>query len=155
MASLRAQILEMVRQKLEAVRVDLDFTSLLVNPRTAIGTDQLDALLLLHGGDRDPEWLTGGSEDHWLEFGVGWMVRETAAGTAEAQLDAAFVAVSDALTDPADVQLGALAVEIQRGAVSEPQIGRASDGAHVLAGQFCDFAVRYFTREGDASNPGP
>lgn len=155
MASLRAQIFAAVRAKLETVRVALGFASLLENPRTAIGTDQLDALLLLHGGDREPDWLTGATEEHWLEFGVGWMVRETVAGGAEAQLDAAFVAVSDALTDPADVQLGGLVVEIQRGALSEPQVGRAADGAHILAGQFCDFAVRYMAREGDASTAGP
>lgn len=155
MASLRAQILEVVREKLEAVRVELDFASLLVNPRSAIGTDQLDAILLLHGGDTARDWLTAGAEERWVEFGVGWMVRETASGTAEAQLDAVYVAVTDALTDPTDVQLGGLAVEIVCSAVSEPQIGRAADGAHILAGQFCDFAVRYFTREGDASTPGP
>lgn len=155
MASLRAQILAAVKAKLDAVKADLEFTSVLVNPRTPIGTDQLDALLLLHGGDREPDWLTGSVEEVWLEFGVGWMVRETADGSAEAQLDAAFVAVSDALTDPDDVQLSGLVVEIRRGALSEPQIGRAMDGADVLAGQFCDFAARYMAREGDASTPGP
>ncbi|AKM09875.1 hypothetical protein [Croceicoccus naphthovorans] len=155
MASVRMQIYAAVKAKLDAVRSALAFNGVIVNPREPIGVDQMDALILMHGGDRDPNWLTGGIEDRWLEIGVGWMLRETTEGSAEEQLDAALVAVCDALTDPDDVQLGGLAVEVMLTGIEEPQIGRAADGAHVLAGQFCEFAVRYMTREGDASTPAP
>lgn len=155
MPSVRAQILAAVKAKLEEVAVALDFTTVIENPREVIGDDQLDAIVLLHGGDREPSGLTGHVEQRWLEFSVGWMVNETGAGTAEVQLDAAMVAISDKLMDPDDVQLGGLAVAIEQGAISDPVIGRGMTGARMLAGQSMDFSVQYWAREGDASAVGP
>lgn len=155
MASVRAQILAAVLVKLGQVRVALLWTSVLRNPREPVGEDQLNAIVLMDGGDREPVTLTGGVEQNDLEFSVGLLVQETAIATAEDLLDAGFVAVADALLDPTDIQLGGLAIGIVRGAVSDPVIGRGPQGARVLGGQSIDFTVQYLAREGDASTPGP
>lgn len=156
MASVRSQILNAVEIKLEEVRAALAWTSLVVNPRVEVGEDQWNALVLFHGGDREPASLTGHRELRWLEFSVAWIVRESASATAEELLDAGLVAVSDALLDPADIQLSGLAVAIEQGAISEPVIGPASrNGARILGGQAMDFAVQYMAVEGDASTAGP
>lgn len=156
MASVRAQIFAAVKTKLDGVVLALAWNgSVHVNPREPLGDDQLSALVLLHGGDRTPQGLTGHVEQCWAEFSVGLMVREGDGETAEELLDAGFVAVSDALLDPADIQLSGLAVAIERGEVSDPVIGRAKGGARVLGGQSIEFAVQYWEREGDASTPGP
>ncbi|MCT2398526.1 hypothetical protein [Novosphingobium mangrovi (ex Huang et al. 2023)] len=155
MASVRAQIFAAVKAKLETVKADLSFQSVLVNPREEVGEDQMNALLFWHGGDLEPDGLTGHVDRRQLEFTVGWMVRETSATPAEDLLDAAFVAVSDALMNPADIQLSGLAIAITQGALSDPMIGRARSGALILGGQACDFAVEYLAREGDASTVSP
>lgn len=155
MASVRAQILAAVEVKLETVRASLAWQSLIRNPREVIGEDQLNALVLMDGGDREPNPLTGHVEERWLEFSVGWMVRETASDPAETLLDAGLVAISDTLLDPADIQLGALATGIEMTGISDPLIGRAPQGSRILGGQSMDFAARYMAREGDASTPGP
>ena len=155
MASLRAQIFAAVAAKLETVRQTLDWTSLLVNPRDDVGEDQLNAVLLAHGGDREPSALTGHVEMAWLEFSAGMMVMESAAASAEELLDAGFVAICDALLDRMDIQLSGLAVGIERGAVSDPVFGRGPKGARILGGQSIDFIVQYLVREGDASCVGP
>lgn len=156
MSSVRAQILAAVAAKLEAVRVALNWATLVRNPREPIGEDQLNALVQMDGGDREPGSLTGHVERCTLEFSVGWMAMEREGGpSAEELLDAAFVAISDALLDPADIQLGGLAIAIERLGISDPLIGRGPSGARILAGQSMDFAVEYMAREGDASTPGP
>jgi hypothetical protein len=155
MPSVRAQILAAVEAKLESVRVALSWQSVLRNPRETIGEDQMNAILLMDGGDREPAALTGFVELCWLEFSTGVMVKETAGHAAEDLLDAGYVAISDALLDPTDLQLGGLAVAIQRQAISDPMIGRGPTGARIIAGQSIDFAIQYMAREGDASTPGP
>ena len=155
MASVRAQILAAVKAKLDQVKTDLDWATVVVNPREPIGEDQLNALVLMHGGDREPSNLTGHVERRTLEFSVGWMAKEATGATAEELLDAALVAISDALLDPSDVQLSGLAIAIEQLAISEPLIGRGQNGARILAGQSMDFAVEYMVVEGDASTPGP
>jgi hypothetical protein len=155
MASVRAQIMAAVLAKLDAVRAGLSWNTVLRNPRGMVGEDQLPAIVVMDGGDREPKGLTGNVEDCWLEFSVGWMLAESEEDTAEALLDAAFVAINDALLDPDDVQLGGLAVAIRREAISDPMFGRAPQGAVIMAGQSMDFAVQYFVREGDASSPAP
>jgi hypothetical protein len=59
------------------------------------------------------------------------------------------------LLDPADIQLGGLAIGIARGAISDPGIGRSAKGARIIGAQSMDFTVQYLAREGDASTPGP
>jgi hypothetical protein len=86
----------------------------------------MNALMLMDGGDREPAGLTGNVEMCWLEFSVGMMVKETAGNAAEDLLDAGVVAISDALLDPTDIQLGGLAVGIQRQGISDPVIGRGA-----------------------------
>ncbi len=155
MASVRAQILALVEVKLGLVAEALDWAGVLRNPRDPVGEDQLNAIVQMDGGDRDPNGLTGRVEQRWLEFSVGLLVQQTSTATAEELLDDGLVAVSDSLLDPTDIQLGALAVGIEQGAVSDPVIGRAQDGGRVLGGQSIDFTVQYLAREGDASTPGP
>lgn len=155
MASLRSQILTVVEGKLDQVVTDLSMTIRITNPRELVGQDQMDALIFWHGGDREPAGLTGHVDRRWLEFSVGWMVLETDSKTAEARLDEVYVAVSDALMDPSDIQLTGLAVSIEQGTLSDPVIGRGPEGARIMGGQACDFAVEYFAREGDASSVGP
>lgn len=155
MASVRKQILDAIEDKLDAVRIDLAWNALVHNPREPIGDDQFDALVMMDGGDRAPMGLTGHVEQRWLEFSVGLMVLDTSAASAESKLDAGYVAVCDALLDPADIQLGGLAVDIQLGGVSDPMFGRAQSGARVVGGQSIDFMVQYLASEGDASSVAP
>jgi hypothetical protein len=154
-ASVRAQIFAAVEAKLADVLATLAWTTLLVNPRDPVGEDQLDAIVLMHGGEPEPDGLTGRVDRRTLEFSVAWLVRERGGSTAEELLDAGFVAISDALLDPADIQLSNLAVAIAQGGVSDPAIGRAEKGARILGGQTMDFTVEYYAREGDASTAGP
>lgn len=155
MSSVRKQILDTVEAKLAIVLADLAWQTLLVNPREEVGEDQLNAIVMMHGGDRDPDGLTGHVEMAWLEFSVGWLIQEAGGPTAEELLDAGYVAISDALLDPDDVQLAGLAVAIRRGAMSDPMIGRAQTGARIVGGQAMDFSVQYLAREGDTSTAGP
>lgn len=155
MASVRAQLFDLVEAKLEGVREALDWAALLRNPVEPVGEDQCNALVLLDGGDRAPQGLTGHVERRWLEFSVGMIVREAEGTRAHQLLDAGFVAVVNALCDPADIQLSQLAVAIEMGALSDPVIGRAPQGARVMGGQSIDFSIEYLAREGDAETPGP
>ena len=155
MTSLRGQIFDAIAAKLEAVRAALDWQTLLRNPREPVGEDQMNALVLAVGGDLPPDGLTGYVEQNAAEFAVGLVVLETDDATAEELLDAGFVAVSDALIDPDDIQLGGLAIDIRRGAMSPPYIGRSLDGARIVGVQEIEFTVAYLSREGDASSVGP
>lgn len=159
MASVRAQIFAAAFAKLEAVRAAIEWKSCLRNPRDTIGVDQMPAIVMMDGGDREPASLTGHVSDNELEFSVGLLVAERArAGDgekAEDLLDAGYVAVSNALLDPTDIQLGGLAVGIFRGAITDPVVGRPDKGAQYFGGQAVDFRVQYFEREGDAEQVGP
>lgn len=155
MSSLRAQILAVVATKLEAVRDALDWATLLANPREPVGEDQVNAIVFIHGGDREPVTLTGGVEIREMDFSVAWLIQETASDSAETLLDDGYVAISDALLDPGDMQLSGLAIGILQGAISEPTIGRSANGGRILGGQSVDFTVQYLAREGDASTPAP
>lgn len=155
MTSLRGQIFAYIETKLGTVKTALGWQSLLINPREAVGEDQMNALAFGHGGDREPEGLTGHVESDMAEFSVGMVVMETGSASVEEMLDAGYVAVCDTLTDPADIQLGGLASDVRRGAVSSPYIGRSKDGARVVGVQVIDFTVAYLSREGDASSVGP
>jgi hypothetical protein len=155
MASVRAQILSAVTAKLEAVQADLGWKATLRNPRESLGEDQFNAIVQMDGGDREPIGLTGHAEQDTLEFSVAWFVMEAGGDSAEDLLDAGFVAIADALLDPADIQLGGLAIGIARGAISDPGIGRSAKGARIIGAQSMDFTVQYLAREGDASTPGP
>jgi hypothetical protein len=154
-ASVRAQILAVVAAQLDEVREDLEWAGVHRNPREVLGEGQMNALILWDGGDSEPSGLTSHVEQNELEFTVGLLIHEVAGQTAEELLDAGLVAVCDKLLDPANIQLGGLAVSIARGAISEPVIGRADKGSRYGGGQAIDFTVRYMTREGDASTPGP
>lgn len=155
MASVRAQIFAEVEARLATVRETLEWATLLRNPREPVGEDQMNALVLLHGGEREPGSLTGHVETRALDFSVGLLVIERDGALAEELLDAGFVAVADALLDPSGIQLGGLASSIAMGAVSDPLIGRGAQGARAVGGQSIDFTVEYWGREGDASVPGP
>jgi hypothetical protein len=155
MASLRAQIMAAAQAKLQVVVELLDWTTLIRNPREPLGEDQLNAVILMDGGDREPAGLTGHVSESWLEFSVAMLVKESLSASAEDLLDAGFVAISNALLDPDDIQLGGLVIEIRRGAISDPSIGRAQQGARIMGGQAIDFTVHYLEREGDAELPGP
>lgn len=155
MASVRYQIFDAVEDKLELVRDALDWALVLRDPRVPVGEDQMNALVLGTGGDMVPGSLTGHVATHELEFSVGLIVLETESDCAEALLDAGFVAVSNALLDPLDIQLGGLAVDIRRGAMSPPIIGTAKAGARIVGVQEIEFTVNYWAREGDAELPGP
>ena len=155
MASVRKQILDAVEAKLEAVRVALGWNTLVHNPREPVGDDQFDALVMMDGGDLAPMGLTGHVEQRWLEFSVGLMVRDRSDASAEEKLDAGYVAVCDALLNPADIQLGGLAIDIQLGGVGDPMFGRAQSGARVVGGQSMEFMVQYLAAEGAASVVGP
>lgn len=155
MASLRAQIIATVMSKLDQARDDLGWKTLLRNPREPVGEDQFNAILLGEGGDDEPESLTGHVEHSELDFSVGMLVQETATMTAEELLDAGFVAIVDGLINPADIQLGGIAIGIRRGAMSPPYIGRSAQGARIVGAQSIDFTVQYLAREGDASTAAP
>lgn len=155
MTSLRRQILTRVEQKLDAVLADLAWKERVTNPREPIGEDQMNTLVLMHGGDVTPSGLTGDVEQRWLEFSVGWLVLETAAKSAEVLLDEGYVAIHDALLDPADIQLAQLAIAIRMEDISDPMIGRSPSGARIVGGQAMDFRVQYLAREGDAASAAP
>lgn len=160
MASVRAQIFAKVEEKLTAVLDDLEWTTFKRNPRDPLGVDEMNGIVMMDGGDREPDGLTGGVGDCMLEFSVGMIVIERAGGsedapTAEGMLDDGFVKISNKLLDPNDIQLGGLAVGISRGALSDPVYGRPEKGAQWFGGQVIDFTVQYFEREGDAEAVGP
>ena len=155
MPSVRMQAFLAIEAKLALVLQALDWSTLVVNPRGELGEDQLNALVLMYGGENEPNSLTGFVEQRVADFSVGMMVRETQGETLEQLLDAGFVAVSDALIDPTDIQLGGLVNDVRMGAVSDPVYGRVDDGARLIGGQVIDFSIGYLAREGDASTPGP
>jgi hypothetical protein len=155
MASVRAQIFARVQTKLEAVSAALGWKGVLRNPREPLGEDQFNTIVLMDGGDREPSGLTGHAEQDTLEFSVAWFVIEAGGESAEDLLDTGFVAIADALIDPDDIQLGGIASGIERGAISDPGIGRSTKGARIIGAQSMDFSVKYLGREGDASTPGP
>lgn len=155
MASVRLQAFLAIEEKLELVLQALDWNRLIINPRVSLGEVDLDALVMMYGGDNEPSALTGFVEQRSADFSVGLMVRETQTMTLEQMLDAGFVAVSDALIDPSDIQLGGLVCDVRMGAVSDPVYGRAEQGARLVGGQVIDFSINYQVREGDASTPGP
>jgi len=155
MASVRRQLFDAIAAKLEAVRVDLDWKTVLRNPRKAVGEDQMNAIALDEGGEPEPDDLTGNVEINMADFAVGMVVMETGADSAEDLLDRGFVAICDALQDPDDIQLGGLAIGVLRGGMSRPFIGTSVTGARVVGIQTINFTVQYMAREGDASTPGP
>ena len=155
MASVRRQAFAAVEAKLEIVRALLDWRTLVINPRAPIGEDQMNALLLAYGGDDEPEDLTGFVEQHRAGFSVGLVVMESGAERAEDLLDAGFVAVSNAVIDPADIQLGGLVIDVRRGAMSPPFIGTSTSGARIVGVQEIEFSMQYMAREGAAEIPGP
>lgn len=155
MASVREQILQAVFAKLEEVRDDLNWQRAVRNPRDALPEGDLNAVVQMDGGLRDPRGLTGHVEENGLEFSVGLLVKESSAETAEALLDAGYVAVKDKLLDPDDIQLGGIASGIEALGGSDPIFGRPQGGARILGGMTLDFMVRFYEREGDASTPAP
>lgn len=156
MSSVREQILGgKIMAKLDAVKVALGWAKVIRNPRGAIGEEELNAIVLMDGGERPPQGLTGFVDDRTLDFSIGLLVQEADGKTIEQLLDAGLVAVTDALIDPLDIQLGGLAVGIDQGETSDPVIGRQQGGARYLGGIAMDFSVRYLAREGDASTPAP
>ena len=155
MASVRRQAFAAIEAKLEIVRALLDWRTLVINPRVPIGDDQMNALVLAYGGDDEPEDLTGFVEQHRAGFSIGLVVMETGAERAEDLLDAGFVAVSNAVVDPADIQLGGLVIDVRRGAMSPPFIGASTSGARIVGVQEIEFSMQYMAREGAAETPGP
>lgn len=155
MASVRFQALAAIEAKLEVVRGTLDWLKVIRDPREPIGEDQLNALVLATGGEMEPDSLTGHVAIVRAEFSVGLMVIESASQSAEELLDAGFVAVSNALTDPDDMQLGGLVNSVLRKGMSAAMIGRGLAGARIIGAQSIDFEFEYMTREGNAEVPGP
>lgn len=155
MASVRRQIFDAVEAKLEAVRADLGWKTVLRNPSEPVGEDQMDAIVFDEGGEPEPGDLTGSVETNESDFTVGMVVAESSTAKAYVLLDDGFVAICDALQDPNDIQLGGLAIGVLRGALSKPYVGRSVSGARIVGVQTIGFTVQYMTREGDASTPGP
>lgn len=155
MASVRQQAYARIEAKLELVRAALDWSAVLRDPRVAVGEDQMNALVLGTGGDAEPGSLTGHVATHTAEFAVGLVVIERAGVSAEELLDQGFVAVSNALLDPLDVQLGGLVVDVRRGALSPALVGQGESGGRVIGVQEIGFSFDYWTREGDEETPGP
>lgn len=157
MSSVREQILQAVFAKVEAVRAALEWATAERNPSDPLGDDRLNALVMFDGGLLDPRGLTGGVEEGEVEFSIGLIIREkeSAGLSKEALIDAGFVAVMDALLDPADIQLGGLVEMIEARGGSDPVYGRTEKGARVVGGLVMDFSARFLTREGDASQVGP
>lgn len=153
MGSLRAQLSAAVMDRLDAVREALEWQSLIRNPRDPLGEDQLNAIVMMDGGEPDPEGLTGHVEENRFEFSVALMVIEPTDGDTpfEDLLDDGYVAVCNALLDPDNIQFDGLAIGIDRGAVGEPGYGRSSGSARIMAGQAIDFVIRYWGVEGDVS----
>ncbi len=155
MASLGEQIRLDVMELLEQCRVALDWRTLERNPREPVGEDQLNAILFMDGDEMEPDSLTGGVETCMLDFIVGVLVLETeSSGTMEEQLDAAWVRICDTLVNPANIQLGGLAVDIEKMGKTRPNYGRAAQSGRLGAEQFMEFRVQYWGREGDASVTG-
>lgn len=156
MSSVRKQIFDyVVDTKLAAVAAALGWPSVLRDPRVPVGEDQMNALVFGSGGELEPDSLTGHVETCVAEFSVGLVVIEADGASAEELLDAGFVAVCDALLDPDDIQLGGLAVDVRRGAMSPPFVGKGQSGARIVGVQEIGFFVSYWAREGDASAVGP
>lgn len=155
MASVRQQGFAAIAAKLDQVRQDLDWPTLIRNPRGPVGEDQMNALLMATGGEPEPDSLTSHVSTHWAEFSVGMVVMEADGAIAEDLLDAGFVAVCNALLDPADIQLGGLVVQVRRQGMSPPFFGRSEQGKRIVGTQSIDFAFEYWAREGDAEQPGP
>lgn len=155
MPSVRMQAFLAIEAKLQLVLQALDWKTLVVNPRSDLGEDQLNVLVLMYGGEDPPAGLTGFVEQRVADFSVGMMVVETQSASLEQMLDDGFVAISDALIDPNDIQLGGLVNDVRMGAVSDPVYGRSENGARLIGGQVIDFSIGYLAREGDASTPGP
>lgn len=155
MPSVREQILQAVLAKLESVRDALSWKTAIRNPREPLGEDQINAIVMMDGGGDEPQGLSGYVEECEVEFSVGILVAETTTAPAELLLDAGYLAIVNKLIDPADIQLGGLAVGVKKGAEGEPVFGRPEGGARILGAMAIDFSVRYMTKEGDASTPAP
>jgi hypothetical protein len=159
MASVQEQIFEAVAAKLEQVVADLGWTTFIRNPRDIVGVDQMPAIVMVDGGSPEPGSLTSSVATAAAEFSTGLLVAEKAGAegneVAEKLLDKGRVAVSNALLDPEDSQLGGLAVGIFRGAMSDPLYGRPDKGAQWFGGQATDWRAEYWEREGDAEAVGP
>lgn len=155
MASVRFQGFAAIEAKLASVRDALGWLSVLRDPRGPVGEDQMNALVLGTGGEPEPDALTGYVATHWADFAVGLVVIERDSTSAEELLDAGFVAVCDALLDPADIQLGGLVVQVKRLGMSPPFVGKGESGSKMIGVQSIDFGFEYWAREGDASTPGP
>lgn len=155
MASVRFQMFDAIEAKLQDVRDALGWNAVLRDPRNPVGEDQMNALLLATGADLEPDALTGQVQAHTAEFSVGMVVLESEAASAEVLLDTGFVAVCDALEDPADMQLGGLIVGLWRGGLSPAFIGLGEEGGRIIGVQEIQFRAQYWTREGDVSSPGP
>lgn len=155
MASVAEQIRLAVMDKLEQCLAALDWRTLQRNPRDTFDEKQLNAIVLFDGDEMAPDSLTGSVEDSALEFIVGLLVMENGEDTIEQLLDAGWVSVCDTLVDPADIQLGGLAIDIKKLGKSAPLYGRAAQSARIGAEQFMEFRVQYHAREGDASTVGP
>lgn len=160
MASVRYQIGDAIEAKLAAVLIDLSWKTVIRDPREAVDEDQMNAIVMATGGEPEPDSLTGHVGTYEAEFEIGLVVLETSDATAEELLDQGFVAVCDTLLDPDDIQLGGLAISIQRGGMSPPIIGRGrndegSTAARIVGVQDISFSVSYWAREGDAAAPGP
>lgn len=161
MASLREQIFAAVEARLTALAADeaVGLQTFIRNPKDVIGVDQMDAMEMIDGGSPEPGSLTGGVATNELTFTTGIFAVERGgaedADTAKDKLDRYFVAVSDALLDPDNIQIGGLAVGIFRGAISDPVYGRPKQGAQWMGAQWIDWRVQFWEREGDASSVGP
>ncbi|RDV06425.1 hypothetical protein DXH95_03085 [Sphingorhabdus pulchriflava] len=155
MASVAEQIRLAVMEKLDLCLAELDWTTLQRNPRETFDEAQLNAILMLDGDEMEPDSLTGSVEDSSLEFIVGLLVMEADGQTIEQLLDAGWVSVCDTLVDPTDIQLGGLAIDIQKLGKTAPLYGRAVQSARIGAEQYMEFRVRYHAREGAASTVGP
>jgi hypothetical protein len=156
MASVRFQAFAAIEAKLELVLKALDWKTLVRDPRDPIGEDQMNALVLGTGGDDEPDSLTGHVSTHRADFAVGMIVIERDGGPpAEELLDTAFVAVSNALLDPNDIQLGGLVVDVRRGGMTPAMVGASPGGARMIGVQSIDFSFDYWARESDAETPGP
>ena len=155
MASVRMQIFNAIEAKLDNVQLQLDWAKRVTNPRDQLGEDEMNAIVFLHGGELPPGPLTGNAENRIAEFTVGLLAVENGTMTVEEMLDAGIVAVSNALLDPEDRQLGGLAIGVMQGSVTAPEYGRSANSHLIGAEQFVDFTVEYLGREGDAETPGP
>lgn len=156
MASVRLQAFDAVEAKLEIVVQALGWRTLVVNPRDELSEDELNAIVFLYGGEPDPASLSGNAEVRFADFAVGVLViEEDGATPVERVMDAAMVAVADALLDANDRQLGGLVDAVMQGAISEPVLGRGMNSGRIGGEQFMEFRIEYLGVEGDASTVGP